>query len=141
MATQQVTIDLPETIFDQLIRWAEATKQPIEDLVAQSVVSNLPPMVEQGSAEVQADLLQMQSLSIEELLTIAHSQIAPELHQDHVALLEKNQMGNLTVAEQDDLIAFQATCDRLMLRKAYAWSMLRWRGYPIPAIKDLAIVD
>jgi hypothetical protein len=138
MATQQVTIDLPETIFHQLIRWAEATRQPIESLVAQSVVSNLPPMVEQG--ELQADLLNIQTLSIEDLLVIAHSQIDPEAHQEHVLLLEKNQAGSLTVEEQENLMAFQAVCDRLMLRKVYAWSMLRWRGYPIRAIKDLAIV-
>jgi hypothetical protein len=138
MATQQVTIDLPETIFHQLIRWAEATRQPIEALVAQSVVSNLPPMVEQG--EVQAELLNMQKLSIEDLLAIAHSQIDPEEHQKHVLLLEKNQAGSLTVEEREKLMAFQGDCDRLMLRKGYAWSMLRWRGHPIPAIKDLAIV-
>jgi len=140
MATQQVTIDLPEAIFHQLIRWAEATRQPIEALVAQSVVSNLPPMVEPGSTAMQAELLNMQTLSIEDLLAIAHSQIDPEVHQQHVVLLAKNQEGELTVDERDNLMAFQAACDRLMLRKAYAWSMLRWRGYPIPAIKDLAIV-
>ncbi len=140
MATQQVTIDLPEAIFHQLIRWAEATRQPLKDLVVQSVVSNLPPMVEQGAAELQAELLNMQALSVEDLLTIAHSQIDPEVHQQHVVLLEKNQEGDLTVDERENLIAFQAVCDRLMLRKAYAWSMLRWRGYPIPAMKDLAIV-
>jgi hypothetical protein len=141
MATQQVTIDLPEAIFHQLIRWAEATSQPLEALVAQSVVSNLPPMVEQGAAELQADLLNMQALSLEDLLVIAHSQMDPEVHQQHTVLLEKNQQGSLTAAEREHLIAFQAVCDRLMLRKAYAWSMLRWRGYPIPAIKDLAIVS
>jgi hypothetical protein len=71
---------------------------------------------------------------------IAHSQIDPAVHQEHVLLLEKNQAGSLTVEEREKLMAFQGDCDRLMLRKAYAWSMLRWRGYPIPAIKDLAIV-
>jgi hypothetical protein len=140
MATQQVTIDLPEAIFHQLIRWAEATRQPIEALVTQSVVSNLPPMVEQGSAELQAELMNMQALSIEDLLTIAHSQIDPESHQQHVVLLEKNQEGGLTLDERDNLAALQAICDRLMLRKAYAWSMLRWRGYPIPSIQDLEII-
>jgi repressor of nif and glnA expression len=140
MATQQVTIDLPEAIFHQLIRWAETTRQPIEALVAQSVVSNLPPMVEPGAVAIQAELLNMQALSVEELLAIAHSQIAPEVHQQHVVLLEKNQEGDLTVDERENLMALQAVCDRLMLRKAYAWSMLRWRGYPIPAIQDLAIV-
>jgi hypothetical protein len=44
----------------------------------------------------------------------------------------------LTGDERENLMVFQAACDRLMLRKAYAWSMLRWRGYP--AIQDLAIV-
>jgi hypothetical protein len=97
-------------------------------------------MVEQGAAELQAELLNMQALSVEDLLTIAHSQIDPEVHQQHVVLLEKNQEGELTVDERENLIAFQAVCDRLMLRKAYAWSMLRWRGYPIPAMQDLAIV-
>jgi hypothetical protein len=46
----------------------------------------------------------------------------------------------LTGDEQENLMALQAVRDRLLLRKAYAWSILRWRGYPIPAIKDLAIV-
>jgi hypothetical protein len=96
MATQQVTIDLPD--------------------------------------------LNMQKLSIEDLLAIAHSQIDPAVHQEHVLLLEKNQAGSLTVGEREKLMAFQGDCDRLILRKAYAWSMLRWRGYQIPAIKDLAIV-
>jgi hypothetical protein len=41
--------------------------------VAQNIVSNLPPMVEQGSAELQAELLNMQALSVEGLLVIAHS--------------------------------------------------------------------
>jgi hypothetical protein len=139
MATQQVTIDLPEAIFHQLIWWAETTRQPIEALVAQSVVSNLPPMVEPGATAIQAELLNMQALSVDELLAIAHSQIDPEVHQQHVVLLEKNQAGDLTVDERENLMALQAICDRLMLRKAYAWSMLRWRGYPIPMIQDLAI--
>ena len=140
MATQQVTIDLPDAIFHQLIRLAEATRQPLEALVAQSVVSNLPPMVDQVSVEMQAELLKMQGLPIEELLPIAQSQIDPEIHQQHVQLLDKNQQGDLTVDEQEDLMEFQSVCDRLMLRKAYAWSMLRWRGYPIPAIRDLPVL-
>jgi hypothetical protein len=96
MATQQVTIDLPD--------------------------------------------LNMQKLSIEDLLTIAHSQIDPAVHQEHVLLLEKNRAVSLTIDEREKLMAFQGICDRLMLRKAHAWSMLRWRGYPIPAMKDLAII-
>ena len=43
MATQKVTVELPQAIFQQLARIARATQQPLEVLVAQSIVSNLPP--------------------------------------------------------------------------------------------------
>ena len=140
MATQAITIDLPEAIVQQLTRLSEVTRQPIESLVAQSVVSNLPPMMEIVAPEMQRELLNLQTLSIDHLLTIANSQIDPKIHQHHVELLEKNQDGILTAAEQVTLMEYQDLCDRLMLRKAYAWSVLRWRGHPIPAMKDLAVV-
>lgn len=68
MTTQRVTIELPEPAFRQLARIAEATQQSVEMLAAQSVVSNLPPSVDNASAEMQPELLKMQNLSIEELL-------------------------------------------------------------------------
>jgi hypothetical protein len=140
MATQAITIDLPEAIVQQLIRLSEITRQPIESLVAQSVVSNLPPMMEIVAPEMQRELLKLQTLSIGDLLTIANLQIDPTMHQHHVALLDKNEQGTLTTAEQEIVMEYQDLCDRLMLRKASAWSVLRWRGHPIPAMKDLAIV-
>lgn len=116
------------------------SRQSIESLVAQSVVSHLLPMMETASPEMQRELLNLQTLSIEDLLSIANSQIDPTMHQQHVERLDTNQAGTLTAAKQETLIEYQDLCDRLMLRKAYAWSVLRWRGHSIPAIKDLARV-
>jgi hypothetical protein len=138
--SQKVTIDLPTTVFEKLMALAEATKQPVEALVAQSVVSNLPPTVERFPLEMQVELLKMQTLSTDNLLTIAKSHIDPVLHQQHVELLQKNQQDDLNADEQALLMEFQTLCDRLMLKKAYAWSVLRWRGYPIPAVQDLTVV-
>jgi predicted transcriptional regulator len=50
MTMQRVTIELPEPVFRQLARIAEATQQSVEVLAAQSVVSNLPPSVDNASA-------------------------------------------------------------------------------------------
>jgi len=44
-----VTIELPAPVFRQLARIAEATQQFVEVLAAQSVVSNLPPCVDNAS--------------------------------------------------------------------------------------------
>lgn len=62
MATQKVTVELPEPVFRQLARIALAIQQPLEVLAAQSIASNLPPTPENAPVEMQAELLQMQNL-------------------------------------------------------------------------------
>jgi hypothetical protein len=139
MTNQQITIAIPEPIFRQLTRIAEATHQSVETLIAQSVVNNLPPSPENAPPEMQPELLQMQTLDIEKLLEIAQAQIESTQYQRHETLLTKNQTENLTAVEQQDLAKLRQTADWLMLRKAYAWSVLRWRGYRLPALQELAV--
>lgn len=139
MTTQRVTIELPEPVFRQLARIAEATQQSVEALAAQSVVSNLPPSVDNASAEMQPELLKMQHLGIEELLAIANAKVEARQYERHVELLEKNQEGSLTPEERQELTDLRFAADRLMLRKAYAWSVLRWRGHRIPPLKELPV--
>lgn len=132
-----MTIELPEPVFRQLARIAEATQQPVEVLAAQSVVSNLPPSVENAPPEMQLELLKIQTLSIEELKSVAYANVEPSQHERHVELLEKNQEGSLTPEERQELTDLRVAADRLMLLRAYAWSVLRWRGHRIPPLKEL----
>ncbi len=138
MTPVRVTIELPEPVFRQLARIAEATQQSVEVLAAQSVISNLPPSVENAAPEMQAELLKMQNLSLEELLAIANAKVEPSQHERHVELLEKNKEGELTSEERQELTDLRLAADHLMLRKAYAWSVLRWRGHRIPPLKELS---
>ena len=138
MTTQRLTIELPEPVFRQLARIAEATQQSVEVLAAQSVVSNLPPFVDNASAEMQPELLKMQNLGVEELLAIANATVERSQHERHVELLDKNKEGSLTSEERQELTDLRLAADRLMLRKAYAWSVLRWRGHRIPPLKELS---
>ncbi len=91
MTPVRVTIELPEPVFRQLTRIAEATQQSVEVLAVQSVLSNLPPSVDNASAEMQPELLKMQHLSIEELLAIANAQVEPSQHERHLEQLDKNK--------------------------------------------------
>jgi hypothetical protein len=137
MTAQKVTVELPEPIFQQLSRIAIATQQPIEALIAQSIASNLPPTADNAPPELQAELLRMQTQSIEVLQSMAQSQISLEQQQRHTALLEKKQADTLTPQEHQELIELRLSADRLMLQKAYAWSVLRWRGNRIPSLNEL----
>jgi hypothetical protein len=139
MITQQVTIELPEPIFRQLVRIAEATHQPVEALVTQSVISNLPPFTENAPTDIQPELLRMQTVDKDELKAIAYAQVEPSDRERHVNLLKKNEEDLLTAEEKQELAALRLAADHLMLRKAYAWSILRWRGHRIPPLQDLPV--
>ena len=139
MATQRITIDLPEAVYRALVRMAEVTEQPVELLVAQSVISNLPPSIDNASPELQPELLRMQTLSNEEIVAIAQSQIDPVQSERHQELLAKNETRLLTLEEWQELSALRQSADHFMLRKAYAWSLLRWRGQHIPALEALPL--
>lgn len=93
----------------------------------------MPPTPDNAPVEIQTELLQMQTWETEELLAISQSQITPEQQRRHVELLEKNQtQDRLTPTERQELNELRIAADRLMLRKAYAWSVLRWRGHRVP---------
>jgi hypothetical protein len=137
MTTQQVTIELPELILRRLTQLAEATHQSVETLISQSVLSNLPPSTEIAPPELQQEFLRMQTLSIETLKPIAQSQVDPVQFDRHTELLEKNEAGVLTPEEREELTSLRVAAEQLMLRKAYAWSLLRWRGQRIPTLEEL----
>lgn len=86
---------------------------------------------------IERELLQMQTWEIGTLLSMTQRQIALEQQERHIELLEKNQTDNLSPLERQELNDLRVAADRLMLQKAYAWSVLRWRGHRIPPLNDL----
>jgi hypothetical protein len=56
-----------------------------------------------------------------------------------VELLRKNEEGELSAAERQELTRLLEAADQLMLRKAYAWSLLRWRGQRVPSLEELRL--
>jgi len=81
----ELTINLPESTFQRLAQLAELTHQPLAELVLQSITGNLPPTIDNTPADIQADLLAMQSLSADDLRKIAQSQIDPAQQERHLA--------------------------------------------------------
>lgn len=134
----QLTINLPEQTFQRLAQIAQLTNQSLEDLIVQSVNGNLPPAVETAPSEIQAELLELQTLSVEALRQIAQSQVSQFQQVRHMALLERNQDGLLTPQEQQELRQLTEAADQLMLKKAHACAILRWRGQPIRALSQLS---
>lgn len=139
MVTQTLTLRLPEPTLRYLQQIATATQRPLEQVVQQSIEGNLPPSVASAPVNMQAELLAMQMLPLEALQRIARSQMPVEQQVRHLALLESNSAGDLSPAERAELLTLRETADRLMLRKAYAWAILRWQGQPVPELDELPL--
>lgn len=65
MMTQSVTIDLPDYVYTYLRQYAKATGQPIELLILQCVIGNLPPSVDSKTEKMRSELLALQGLSVD----------------------------------------------------------------------------
>lgn len=137
MVKRKLTVELPESVFQELARIAELTNQSLEAIAAQSIISNLPPSADNAPPQMQESLLEMQKLPIDEILKIAHTQISSEQQQRHLMLLEKNQSASITPQERQELSDLRTAADQLMLRKAYTWAVLRWRGHRVPVVSKL----
>ncbi|MEH2378131.1 MAG: hypothetical protein V7K27_04375 [Nostoc sp.] len=98
---------------------------------------NAPPAVDYAPLELQRELIAMQELTIEDLLTIGQSQV-PEIQQElHLQLLEKNQTNQLSESDRLLLRSLRVSADYLMLKKAYSYAVLKWKGYSIPDFEQL----
>lgn len=139
MTTTSVTLQLPEPVYSYLSQMAVATKRPLEQVVRQSVEGNLPPSAATAPAEMRDELLSMQVMSVEQLSQVAAQQVPSTDQARHLALLEKNSAGDLAPDEQLELEDLRLSADGLMLRKAYAWSVLRWRGVAAPRLDELPL--
>jgi hypothetical protein len=64
--------------------------------------------------------------SHDELLEIAVSQVPPTQQERHLSLLGKNPIGLIAPQERQELSDLRLTADRLMGRKAYTRTVLRW---------------
>lgn len=141
LMSKTITLNLPESVLQHFEQVAAATQQPIEQLIMQSAMNNLPPIPSVSSPELQQELSQMQQQDITTLRQIANSVVDLQQFQRHSELLELNAAGELTVEERSELTMLRQAADALMIRKAYAWSVLKWQGIPVPAIDSLPTAE
>ncbi len=133
---QTVTLELPQTIYLPARRMAEVTNRSLEDLLVCALKASLPPL-DGLPSELVEDLVSLESLDDESLRQVMVSKV-PTAQQDELDhLLRRNQAGTLTEQERQKLDRLQREADRVMLRKARAAVLLRFRGHRLPTLEEL----
>jgi hypothetical protein len=117
MTVQTLHIPLPEAIVQRLQRVADATRQPLEAVVVQTICGNLPPALDDLSPALREVVADLPTLSDEALWAIARTSLPPKQWRRHQRLLRKAQGGPLTAAEQHGLEVLRAATDRFVTRR------------------------
>jgi len=130
-------IQIPDTLYRRLERLARLTHRPVEELVTRALEAGMPPLPETLPDSMRADLLALERLSDDELWHAARSVVSAEHSERHEALLAKNNAGTITESERAQLAQLRQEADALMLRKGYAYVLLKWRGHRLPSLAQL----
>lgn len=132
MGLHSVTLEIPENIYASAQRTAKAVRRSPEEVLVTVLKTSLPPL-EDLPADLTAELTALEHLDDSQLLAVAQSSL-PHLQQRKLSrLLQKNQAGKLADREQHALETLAAESERLMIRKARAYALLKWRGLTLPA--------
>jgi hypothetical protein len=133
---QTVTLELPQTIYLPAKRMAEVTNRSLEDLLVSALKASLPSL-DGLPSELVEDLVELESLDDESLRQVMVSKVPTAQQRELDRLLRKNQAGTLTEQERQKLDRLQHKADRVMLRKARAAVLLRFRGHRLPTLEEL----
>ncbi|MEL7356832.1 MAG: hypothetical protein AAFN40_09760 [Cyanobacteria bacterium J06560_6] len=111
MTTIQVTIDLPEETYERAERFARLINRDLSSVLADTVVSSLPPLSHE------TDVLPVADMPDHAVLHLANSTLPAAQDKRLSELLEKQREGKLAVNEPQELEALMQKYNEGWLRK------------------------
>ena len=81
---------------------------------------------------MQDELSTLVGMSDADLWALTRNSLPPDQWQRHEKLLEKNELGELSGADQEELSHLRDAVDRFVLRRSCALALLKWRGHALP---------
>ena len=129
-----ILLDLPEILYQRLVSAAKATQRPLEEVVIRALRVGSPPGWEDAPEEVQTELSTLDRLDDDSLYRVARERWSPEGVARYDELLERHADGQLSKEERGELAELREAHDRLVLRRAHAAALLRWRGRAAPLL-------
>src|SRR5262245_22678416 len=122
----QVTVTLPDDVYEGVERLAQINGRDVADVLATALAISLSPLVEQPSEP------EIEALSDEAVLALADSRMDDAQNARMSALLEKQQAASLNPIEQHELSLLLFVYHEGSIRKANALAEAIRRGLKAP---------
>ena len=124
---RQVTITLPEELFEHARRWALMTHREVPETLTDILTNALVPVQLVPNFEKPVS-----ALSDKDVLTLASVQMTAESGRRLGNLLERQREGRLAEAERRELLALMQIYDQLWVRQSEALAEAVRRGLREP---------
>lgn len=121
--SMQVTLTLPDELYEQAKRWAVITQQDLSETLTNALTIVLTPVHTTPKLEKPVS-----SLSDEDVLALSEVQMEPTQGQRLSELLEKQREGMLSENTRAELLALMQLYERLWIRKSEALAEALRRG-------------
>jgi len=131
MPYQNVTLNLPEALFERAKETAALSSLSLEEALTQFIVLSLPPLENDLPLDIRSKLAALPLLSDAELWQIAHSAMDESQQTQLENLAEFKKHRQLTEIEQSTLEHLMNEAHSVMLRKAEAYRLLARRGHVV----------
>ena len=132
MTVQSYDIHVSQTLYHQLERLAELRQQTIDQFAGEALQRLFAPFLNDVPERFRADLQSLATLSDNQLWQMARFERPTSRQALHQSLLAKNGEGKLSAEEEAQLNGLRDEADALLLRRSYAFLLLKQRGYAIP---------
>jgi len=134
--SQTITLDLPDQFYEPIKRIAQTMAQPIESVLLKFLQTSLPSL-DGLPAEQITQLTQLETWGNSALKQLLLKTVPKEQQQELESLLYKNKSNSLSNQEQKRLAILQDAVNKIMLQKARAAVLLRFRGQRLPTLAEL----
>jgi hypothetical protein len=132
MTVQAITLNLPETVYEQIRRAAEKAQRPLNEVLVEAVTA-VAPVIGITPENLRTALAQMAYLNDAALWQAARAIMTAEQRERLQALHDKQQREGLTAEEQAEEQALLALYRETLLVRAQAAVLLKQRGYEVSA--------
>jgi hypothetical protein len=129
-----VQLNLPKHVLQRLQRAAEVMQRPLDEVIEQTILGNLPPTPTDVPPSLQDEFASWQRADNQTLWRMARETLPPEQWTRREALLDRQQEAKLSEAEQQELAQLREKIDLFVMHRSYVLALLKRRGHAWPAV-------
>jgi len=140
MTIQAITLNLPETVYEQIRRAAEKAQRPVNEVLVEAVTA-VAPVIGIAPENLRTALAQMAYLNDAALWQAARATMTAEQRERLAVLHDKQQRERLTAEEQAEEQTLLALYRETLLVRAQAAVLLKQRGYDVSDPQQFAPLE